>query len=59
MDTDFTGKLVDVWPNGYAQNLTDGILRARYRVSPEKAEFMNPGEVYKLPSTSWPHPTCS
>jgi uncharacterized protein len=48
VDTDFTGKLVDVWPNGYAQNLTDGILRARYRVSPEKAEFMNPGEVYKL-----------
>ena len=48
VDTDFTGKLVDVWPNGYAQNLTDGILRARYRRSPEKAEFMNPGEVYKL-----------
>ena len=48
VDTDFTGKLVDVWPNGYAQNLTDGILRARYRVSPEKAEFMNPGEIYKF-----------
>ncbi|MGA3322930.1 MAG: CocE/NonD family hydrolase [Terriglobia bacterium] len=48
VDTDFTGKLVDLWPNGYAQNLTDGILRARYRRSPEKAEFMNPGEVYKL-----------
>jgi putative CocE/NonD family hydrolase len=48
VDTDFTGKLVDVWPNGYAQNMTDGILRARYRLSPEKAEFMNPGEVYKL-----------
>jgi len=48
VDTDFTGKLVDVWPNGYAQNLTDGILRARYRRSPEKAEFMNPGEVYKF-----------
>jgi hypothetical protein len=48
VDTDFTGKLVDVWPNGYAQNLTDGIQRARYRVSPEKAEFTNPGEVYKF-----------
>lgn len=48
VDTDFTGKLVDVWPNGYAQNLTDGIQRARYRVTPEKAEFMNPGEVYKF-----------
>jgi putative CocE/NonD family hydrolase len=48
VDTDFTGKLVDVWPNGYAQNLTDGILRARYRISPEKAEFMNPSEIYKF-----------
>jgi hypothetical protein len=48
VDTDFSGKLVDVWPNGYAQNLTDGILRARYRRSPENAEFMNPGEIYKL-----------
>ena len=27
VDTDFTAKLVDVWPNGFAQNLTEGILR--------------------------------
>ena len=43
VDTDFTAKLVDIWPNGYAQNLTDGIIRARYRDSLEKPEFMNPG----------------
>jgi len=48
VDTDFTAKLVDVWPNRFAQNLTDGILRARYRNSREKAEFMNPGEIYKF-----------
>ena len=30
-DTDFTGKLVDIYPDGYARNLTDGIIRARYR----------------------------
>ena len=30
-DTDFTAKLVDVYPDGYARNLTDGIIRARYR----------------------------
>jgi len=53
VDTDFTGKLVDVWPNGYAQNLTEGILRARYRDSREKAELMNPGEVYKLRLELW------
>ena len=53
VDTDFTAKLVDVRPNGFAQNLTDGILRARYRNSQEKPEFMNPGEVYKLSIDLW------
>ena len=48
VDTDFTGKLVDVWPNGFCQNLTDGIVRVRYRNSMEKAEFMKPGETYKI-----------
>ena len=28
-DTDWTAKLVDVWPSGYAMNLCDGIVRAR------------------------------
>jgi uncharacterized protein len=53
VDTDFTGKLVDVWPDGFAQNLADGILRARYRKSPEHAEFMNPGETYRLRIDLW------
>jgi uncharacterized protein len=47
-DTDFTAKLVDVLPNGYARNLTDGVLRLRYRDSVERAEPAAPGEVYKL-----------
>lgn len=53
VDTDLTAKLVDVWPNGFAQNLTDGILRARYRNSHEKPEIMTPGEVYKLTLDLW------
>jgi putative CocE/NonD family hydrolase len=53
VDTDFTGKVVDVWPNGFAQNLTEGILRARYRTSREEAELMNPGQVYKLTLNLW------
>ena len=53
VDTDFTAKLVDVWPNGFAQNLAEGILRARFRDSPEKAEFMNPGEIHKLKIDLW------
>jgi hypothetical protein len=48
VDTDFTGKLVDVWPDGFAQNLTEGILRLRYRTSREKAVLATPGEVYRL-----------
>jgi len=48
VDTDFAAKLIDVWPNGFAQNVAEGILRARYRNSMEKAELMNPGQIYKL-----------
>jgi hypothetical protein len=47
-DTDFTAKLVDVFPDGNARNLTDGILRLRYRASLDKPELARPGEVYKL-----------
>jgi uncharacterized protein len=53
VDTDFTGKVVDVGPQGFARNLTEGILRGRYRSSREKAELMNPGEVYKLTLNLW------
>ena len=53
VDTDFTAKLVDVWPNGFAQNLTEGILRARYRNSWEKPELLNPDQVYKLDLDLW------
>jgi putative CocE/NonD family hydrolase len=47
-DTDFTAKLVDVFPDGRAQNLTDGILRLRYRRSLEKPELARPGEICKM-----------
>ena len=46
-DTDFTGKLVDVSPDGYARNITDGILRARFRNGNEQPDFINPGEIYE------------
>lgn len=47
-DTDFTAKLVDVFPDGRAENLTDGILRLRYRKSLEKPELVKPGEICRL-----------
>ena len=46
-DTDFTAKLVDVRPDGYAKNLTDGIVRARYRVPKTPADPIEPGQVYE------------
>jgi len=52
-DTDFTAKLVDVWPDGFAQNLTEGILRVRYRNSMERPEPGKPGEVYHLALDLW------
>ena len=47
-DTDFTGKLVDVFPDGRAIFLTDGILRARYRASLADPEPLTPGQVYEV-----------
>jgi len=47
-DTDFTGTLVDVYPDGRAVLLTDGILRARFRESLSRSVLMEPGQVYEL-----------
>ncbi|MBI5877893.1 MAG: CocE/NonD family hydrolase [Chloroflexi bacterium] len=50
-DTDFTAKLVDVYPpnadypGGYHLNLVDSIIRCRYRNSWEREEMLTPGEV--------------
>lgn len=46
-DTDFTAKLVDVYPDGRAMNLCDGIIRGRYRESVKTAKLLEPGKIYK------------
>jgi putative CocE/NonD family hydrolase len=54
VDTDFTAKLLDVYPpsadypGGFALNLTDGIQRARYRSSWERADPLVPGTIYEI-----------
>ena len=59
-DTDFTAKLIDVYapnedyPEGYDMNLTDSIIRARFRNSREKAELMEAGEVYLFQLVLYP-----
>ncbi len=46
LDTDWTAKLVDVYPDGRSVNLCDGIIRARYRRSRQIPQLLTPGEVY-------------
>ena len=59
-DTDFTAKLIDVYPpsedfpTGYEMNITDGILRTRYRDRPDKQELMKPGVTYEIEVTPFP-----
>ncbi len=50
-DTDFTIKLIDVYPDGRAYNLDETIQRVRYREGYEKEVFMEKGKVYKLDLT--------
>jgi hypothetical protein len=42
-----------VWPNGFAQNLTEGILRASYRESTSEAKSIVPGKVYEYKIDMW------
>ncbi len=59
-DTDFTVKLIDVhppnadYPDGFAQNLSDSILRGRYRNSRDRAELMTPGQVCAFEIVMYP-----
>jgi putative CocE/NonD family hydrolase len=54
VDTDYTAKLVDVYPDGRAINLTEGIIRARYRESTTgAAKPIVPGQVYEYKIDLW------
>ncbi|TMA57964.1 MAG: CocE/NonD family hydrolase, partial [Deltaproteobacteria bacterium] len=59
-DTDFTAKLIDVYPpsadypEGYALNLSDSIIRARYRNSWTTPALLTPGEIYPFTLTLYP-----
>jgi uncharacterized protein len=62
-DTDFTVKLVDVfppsddYPNGYHLNITDSIFRCRYRNSFAQPTLMEPDEVYRIEIPMYPTST--
>jgi putative CocE/NonD family hydrolase len=52
LDTDFVARLVDIHPDGFAQNLTDGIIRARYR-NGEVPELLQPDRPYEFTINLW------
>ena len=60
VDTDFTIKLIDVYPPstdypaGFAMNLAHGILRARFRHSFKQPEPMTPGSVHEIEISAFP-----
>jgi putative CocE/NonD family hydrolase len=51
-DTDFVARLIDVHPDGFAQNLCDGIIRARYRGG-DTPELIRPGQPYEYTIDLW------
>lgn len=52
-DTDWTAKILDVHPDGFAQRLNDGIVRARFRNTPEREELLTAGEVEAYDIDCW------
>jgi hypothetical protein len=46
-DTDWMIKLIDVYPNGFAMPVSEGIIRARFREGLDKMKLLKPGEVYE------------
>lgn len=60
VDTDFTAKLIDVhpasvdYPDGFSQNISDSIIRARYRNSRDEAEMLTPNEITEFEIVLYP-----
>ena len=47
-DTDFTARLIDLYPDGRAMYVCEGVIRTRFRESDEHPTLMEPGQVYEL-----------
>lgn len=53
VDTDFTAKLCDVYPDGRSMLVCDGIVRARHRNTSTAEEFLTPGQIYEFEIDLW------
>ena len=60
VDTDFTAKLVDVYPpstdypNGFDMNISDALIRASYRDGRHERDLITPGRIYRLIISPFP-----
>jgi len=52
-DTDFTGKIVDVSPDGYAKILLEGVIRGRYWKTFQKQNLLTPNQIYDFYIDLW------
>lgn len=52
-DTDWTAKILDVHPSGFAQRLNDGVVRARFRNGNDKEELLTAGKVEEYEIDAW------
>jgi len=52
-DTDFLARLIDVHPDGFAQRLCDGLVRARFRAGMDLPELIEPGRIYAFEIDCW------
>ncbi len=53
LDTDFSAKLSDVYPDGRSMLVADGIVQARHRNSMSEEELLIPGEIYLFEIDLW------
>ena len=52
-DTDWTLMLLDVWPDGHAERVQDGLVRARFRKGMDRAVPLVPGQVERYDIDVW------
>jgi len=52
-DTDWTAKVLDVHPNGFAQRLNDGVVRARFRKGNDREELLTPDKMEEYDIDAW------
>lgn len=53
LDTDFMAKLVDIWPGGFTQRLTDGMVRARFREGMDRPSLIERDKMYHYTIDCW------